>query len=86
MEGFYVSVQHHDRRGLLLGPFGTRDAAERFVSTGSRLAEDVDQDAGWYLYGTARVVPRPGRELPQGRLNDRFAAMVAAGQPALALF
>lgn len=71
-EGFYVSVRHGQRSGLLLGPFGTKEGAERFVATGRRLAREVNADAHWYSYGTARVQPGEGRELPQGSLNSRF--------------
>lgn len=77
MNGFYVSVQDHGRRGLLLGPFGSQDGALRFVETGRRLAYEVNSDAHWYAYGTAWVQASEGRELPKGRLNDRFAAKVA---------
>jgi hypothetical protein len=76
--GFYVSVEDHGRRGLLLGPYATKAEAEAHVSEGSGLAARADERAAWYAYGTACVQSRPGRELPTGRLNKMAAELAAA--------
>jgi hypothetical protein len=69
-EGFYVSVEHNGRHGLLLGPYSTKAAAEGHVDRGSKLAAQVNDRAHFYGYGVTRLVAKPGRELPQGKLNN----------------
>jgi hypothetical protein len=75
--GFYVSVEDHGRRGLLLGPYATKAEAEARVSDGTRLAARVNDSAHWYAYGTACVQARPGHDLPVGRLNSMAAAVAS---------
>jgi hypothetical protein len=82
-EGFYVSVADscandgsRTRHGLLLGPYATKADAESDVSTGRRLAQQVNDRAIWYAYGTCRVVMQPGAALPKGKLNE-YAAQAA---------
>lgn len=72
--GFYVSVEDHGRRGLLLGPYPTKAEAEAHVAEGSALAARADERAHWYAYGTACVQARPGKGLPTGRLSAMAGA------------
>jgi hypothetical protein len=69
-EGFYVSVEDNGHRGLLLGPYSTKAAAEGQVDRGRKLACQVNDRAEFYAYGVTRVEMKPGRELPQGKLNS----------------
>ncbi|MDX3260771.1 hypothetical protein PV336_16240 [Streptomyces sp. MI02-2A] len=71
-EGFYVTVRDHNRAGFLLGPYTSKEDAESNVSRARRYAEDQLLEACFYEYGTARAVAKPGRSLPQGKLNDRI--------------
>lgn len=78
--GFYVSVIDGTRKGLLLGPYDTHEAALANVDRAKAEAEAVDPFAHFYAFGTSRLA---GNHLPAGRLNDRLhlhpCAMCAAG-------
>lgn len=68
VEGYYVSVMDHGRWGLLLGPYDTHEEALELVETGKRLAEQVNDRAIWYAYGTSKITgPAP---LKPGVLNE----------------
>lgn len=71
--GFYVSVRSGPRRGLLLGPFPTLEKAESAVELGRQCAQEVDQMATFYEFGTAKVTRVSTRALRPGLLN-RVAA------------
>lgn len=76
--GFYVSVINGSRAGLLLGPYPSQPEACRHVDRARREAETIDPWAGFYGFGTARAVARPGRALPAGKLNSRIGLHPAA--------
>jgi hypothetical protein len=59
----YVTVRHAGRVGFLAGPFRSRRDAELRVDAARREAEKIDPWAGFYAFGTSRVLttaPRPG--------------------------
>lgn len=72
-EGFYVTVRRaarpEPRTGFLLGPYDAREAAERNVELGRRLAREVDPFTAFDGFGVTRLVMQPGARLPQGKLN-----------------
>lgn len=68
--GFYVTVRHGARSGALLGPYGSHDEALANVDRAREYAEQVNDRAVWYAYGTAKVTAKPGRTLPVGTFND----------------
>lgn len=71
--GFYVTVRERPdggRTGYLVGPFDTHEEALGQVDAARRIAREVNSDAHWYAYGTARV--ESYGTLPPGRFNDRF--------------
>ena len=70
--GFYVTVRRGSRTGFLLGPYDTHDTAKKNVDRAQREANEIDSWAWFYAFGTARVVAKPGRALPAGRLNERI--------------
>lgn len=57
MIGYYVSVIDGPRKGLLLGPYDTHEAALQNVDHGKNLAYESDNySRSWfYAYGTCRV-------------------------------
>jgi hypothetical protein len=67
--GFYVSVRSGSRCGLLLGPFPTLEDAEGAVELGRQCAQEVDQMASFYEFGTAKVTRVSTRALRPGLLN-----------------
>jgi uncharacterized protein YegJ (DUF2314 family) len=67
MIGFYVSVRDNGRSGFLLGPYATHEEALANVQLGQRLAEQVNDNAHWYAYGTAKVT---AETLKEGLLNQ----------------
>jgi hypothetical protein len=81
-QGFYVSIERDQgrgrepRRGLLLGPYDTKDAAGALVWRGRQLAPRVDPRAEFDAYGVTRVQMKPGHPLPQGKLNATLAAEI----------
>lgn len=82
--GFYVTVADGGKVGVLLGPYGTKEAAEADVPLGKRLAESVNSRAIWYAYGVTKVTMKPGQDLPQGRLEhltERQMALAGAVAP-----
>lgn len=70
--GFYVTVRNGGRSGALLGPYGTHDEALANVDRAREYAEQVNDRAIWYAYGTAKVTMEPGKELRPGIFNDRI--------------
>lgn len=63
MIGYYATVRDCGRSGFLLGPYPLREVAEGMVEQARRRAAEVNRDAHWYAYGTARVTAatlRPG--------------------------
>ena len=70
-EAFYVSVVDGTRRGLLVGPFDTREQALAEVETVRAYVTRWDDRAHFYGFGTARWSGPAGR-MPAGRLNSRF--------------
>lgn len=72
--GFYVSVIDGTKRGLLHGPHGTEREARELLADVKAAALAVDPFAGFYAYGTARVV---APTLPTGKLNYYMAAHAA---------
>jgi hypothetical protein len=69
-DGFYVTVLRGTKTGFLLGPHGTREAAEGRVGLGKRLANEVDPWVGFDAFGVTRLQGQPGDELPLGVLNE----------------
>ena len=61
-EGFYVTMKRDTRTAYLLGPYGTRAAAEGKVDTGRRLAREASTWTAFDAFGVTRVVMRPGAE------------------------
>ena len=53
--GYYVTVKDADRRGFLLGPFGSKGEAQNNVELGRKLAIKHNDRAWFYAYGTALV-------------------------------
>jgi hypothetical protein len=74
-QGYYASVESNGKRGLLLGPYGSKSEAEAHVPEATRLACQADDRAQFYAYGTARIQARPGQALPQGKLNSMAEAV-----------
>ncbi|MEX5635761.1 hypothetical protein [Parafrankia sp. FMc2] len=72
MEAFYVTVRRGSRTGCLLGPYDTPEEAEANVERANLTACEIDPWCGFDAFGVTRVVPRPGRTLPDGHLNDRI--------------
>ena len=70
---FYVSVFDREgnggkgRHGLLAGPFTTHAEALRYVEPARRKAEEVNERAIWYAYGTLAM--KDGHNKP-GILNN----------------
>lgn len=63
---FFVTVRAGERHRFLAGPFNTHGAALGQVDPARRAAYEVDRDAHWYAFGTARVRSGP---VPVGLLN-----------------
>jgi hypothetical protein len=76
-EGFYVTMKRGSRTAYLLGPFGSKPAAEAQVSTGRRLATEADAFHAFDAFGVTRVAMKPGAALPAGVLNSRAAAVAS---------
>lgn len=70
--GFYVTVRDGGRSGALLGPYNTHDEALANVDRAREHAQQVNDRAIWYAYGTARVTMKPGKELKPGVFNNRI--------------
>lgn len=66
MIGYCVSVIDGPRKGLLLGPYDTHDAALQNVERGKQLAFGTDgaSRTWFYAYGTCRIERDGG--LPKG--------------------
>ncbi|WP_054565872.1 hypothetical protein [Frankia sp. R43] len=78
MEAFYVTVLRGRATGCLLGPYDTREEAEANVDRANRAARELDPWCGFDAFGVTRVVPRPGRVLPAGYLNQRIGLVANA--------
>jgi hypothetical protein len=50
---YYVTVTSDNRKGFLLGPYNTHQAALNNVERGKELAFEHDGFADFYAYGTA---------------------------------
>lgn len=66
----YVTARDAGRTALLLGPFRTREEAERWVDKVRMTASEVDVRAWFYTYGTSRV--RYLSDARPGLLNTRL--------------
>lgn len=53
--GYYVSVINGNRKGLLLGPYGTHAEALENVPAGRALACKADTWADFYAFGTCKI-------------------------------
>lgn len=65
--GFYVTVIDGSRSGKLLGPYDTLAEAEGNVTRARVKAQEVDDRAHFYGFGTAKVTTE--RPLPPGLFN-----------------
>ena len=65
---YYVTAVDHRRVALLAGPFTSHEAALARVAVSKRIAEQVNDRAIWWAYGTSR--DKGGVTLPPGKLND----------------
>jgi hypothetical protein len=78
--GFYVYVRHGKQRGFLLGPYATKGEADANVSRARQHADEHVPGSGFYEYGSARAVAKPGRTLPVGKFNDRIGLVAEEGE------
>lgn len=73
--GYYVTMIRdpgpRQKVAWLLGPFGTKEAAEGAVKTGKTLAEEVDPRCFWDAFGVTKLTRQPELKLPPGKLNAR---------------
>lgn len=51
-ERYYVSVMDGGRKGFLLGPYSSHEEALANVERGCKLANEADDRAWFYAYGT----------------------------------
>ena len=65
--GFYVTAVDSGRTALLAGPFKSHEAALARVDTSKRIAQQVNDRAIWWAYGTSRDTVG---NLPAGKLNE----------------
>ena len=65
---YYVSVRDGGRTGLLAGPFAKHAEAILLVDEARRVAEQVNDRAPFYWFGTCRSE----KDLGPGKLNERL--------------
>jgi hypothetical protein len=66
---YYVSIVRGKQVSRLLGPYDTREEAEKRVPDARRLAEQVDSFSAFDSFGVSGWAPPSSKVYPPGKLN-----------------